>query len=64
MKSNPLPLRTILVKKSDFLESLDIVYENASENYLTALINGLMIIKKHKFYDKVNFDDYKGLIQL
>lgn len=54
----------VVVKKSDFLKSLYVVYEDASEQYLTALINGLQIIRKTKFYEHINFDDYKGVIQL
>lgn len=54
----------VVVKKRDFLESLYVVYEDASEQYLTALINGLQIIRKHKFHEHINFADYKGVIQL
>lgn len=54
----------VVVKKSAFLEALFVVYENASEQYLTALINGLQIIRKHKFYEHIDFKDYKGVIQL
>ena len=54
----------VVVKKSDFLESLFVVYKDASEQYLTALINGLQIIRKHKFYERIDFNQFKGVIQL
>lgn len=35
---------TRYVKKSDFLEALDVVYENANVEYLISLRDGLSII--------------------
>lgn len=61
---NMLNNRVVTIKKSDFLQMLYDIYKDYSEDYLLSLAQGLMIVSKHLYHDKVNFEDYKGLVIL